>query len=83
MKRFAILVLLASLGLSGCASYYKVTDPSTNKVYYTTDLKRNDGGSTTLKDERTGDMVTVQNSDVQKVNKEEFEAGKNTAPAKP
>jgi hypothetical protein len=73
------LVLAACLG--GCTSYYKVTDPHSNKVYYTTDLKQNDSGSTTLKDARTGNMVTVQNSEVEKINKEEFQSGKQTPPS--
>ena len=32
---------------------------------------------------RTGAEVTVQNSEVHKINKEQYEAGKNTAPAAP
>ena len=73
-----------ALGLvlaSGCTSYYKVTDPSTGKTYYSTEVKQHSSGATTLKDARTGDEVTVQNSDVQKVNKEAYDAGRFTAPA--
>jgi hypothetical protein len=68
------------LGVVGCTSYYRVTDPSTNKVYYTTELKQ-EGGSTTFKDAKTGDSVTVQNVEVRKVSKEDFEAGKSAPPS--
>jgi hypothetical protein len=67
--------------LAGCTNYYKVTDPSTGKVYYSTEVKQRDSGATTLKDARTGDEVTVQNSEVQKIKKEAFEAGKYESPA--
>jgi hypothetical protein len=67
----------------GCTSYYRVHDPTTGKDYYTTELKEKNGGATQLKDARTGGMVTVQNSEVHQINKEEFESGKNTAPAQP
>jgi methionyl-tRNA synthetase len=65
---------------TGCTSYYKVTDPTTGKVYYTTELRKSDGAAT-LKDARTGNTVTVQNSEVATIKKEEFESGKNTPPA--
>jgi hypothetical protein len=62
--------------LSGCTSYYKVTDPTTGKVYYTTQLDHKSSGAATLKDARTGNKVSLQNSEVQKVNKEQYESGK-------
>jgi hypothetical protein len=73
-KRYA-LVLAGSLSLfAGCASpHYQVTDPTSNKVYYTTDLKK-EGGTTTFKDARTGDTVTLQNVEVRDIPKEEFNA---------
>lgn len=79
--------LLAAMTV-GCTTYYKVTDPTTGKVYYTTELEERNSGATTLKDARTGGEVTVQNSEVVKINKEEFETGKvapapATAPAAP
>lgn len=65
----------AAMLLSGCTSYYKVTDPTTSKVYYTTSMKQ-DGGATKLTDAATGAMVTIQNSEVQKVTREEFESNR-------
>ena len=76
MKRAMTAMCLAALMAGGCTSYYKVIDPSTNKTYYTTELRRKDNGATTLKDARTGNMVTIQNSEVEPINKEEFESGK-------
>ena len=67
--------------LAGCTSYYKVTDPTTGRVYYTTELKQKGSGAATLKDARTGNTVTVQSSEVQKIEKKEFEQGKYAEPA--
>ena len=61
---------------AGCTKYYKVTDPTTGKVYYTEDVDRKSGGTATLEDARTGDKVTIQNSEVTEIKKEQFEAGK-------
>jgi hypothetical protein len=60
--------------LAGCTTYYRVTDPSTGKVYYTKDINHRDGGAISLKDAATGDQVTLQSSQVAKVSKEEFES---------
>src|SRR5262245_17598006 len=71
----------AALMITGCTSYYKVTDPTSGRVYYTTQLKQRGSGAAELTDARTGNVVNLQNSEVQQINKEEFEAGKYTAPA--
>ena len=76
--KWAVLaVIVAVLGiatLSGCASYYRVKDPATGAAYYTTDIERSDTGSVTFTDENTGSKVTIQNSEVTEINKEEFKA---------
>ena len=70
-------VVAGSLFLAtGCANYYRVTDPASGKVYYTKDINRRDGGAISLKDAATGDQVTLQNSQVAKVSKEEFETNR-------
>lgn len=66
------------LGLAGCTSYYRITDPSTGKVYYTTELKQD--GSTSFKDARTGDSLTLDNVEVRKISQEEFNADKSAPP---
>ena len=78
MRRLAIAGLLAPAlaALSGCTSYYRVTDPSTNRVYYTSDLQRGYDGSVGFRDARTGNEVTIQNSEVAKVTKEEYETSR-------
>ena len=81
MRRAGSLMVVAVLCVAGCTNYYKVTDPTTNKTYYTTELKTGGSGATTLKDARSGNTVTLQNSDVQTIKKEEFQAGKYAAPA--
>ena len=65
----------------GCSSYYKVTDPTTGRDYYTQELRQGKNGSATLRDGRTGNTVNLQNSEISKVTKEQYEAGRLTAPA--
>ena len=74
-------VCLALLCIGGCTTYYKVTDPTTGKEYYTTELQRKSSGAATLKDARTGDTVNLQNSEISQVTKEQYEAGKYATPA--
>ena len=65
---------------SGCTTYYKVNDPTTGKTYYTTQLQRRSNGNATLRDGRTGNTITLQDSEVAKIRKQEYEAGRATAP---
>ena len=81
MKRKLLGSVVLVISLAGCTNYYKVTDPTTGRVYYTTELSQKGSGASTLKDARTGNTVTVQSSEVQKIEKEEFEKGKYTEPA--
>ena len=76
-KRAVLAVIIAILGiamLSGCASYYKVKDPATGTSYYTTDIDRSGSGSVTFTDDNTGSKVTLQNSEVTEINKEDYKA---------
>ena len=77
MKRKLMATVLAVFflfGLVGCSSYYKVVDPGSGNVYYTTKVKKEAGGAVKLKDAKTGADVTIQNSEVTKVKKDEFKA---------
>ena len=65
----------------GCTTYYKVTDPTTGKTYYTTELKQKGNGSASLKDGRTGNTVNLQNSEISKVSKHDYEAGRYSTAA--
>lgn len=76
--KIRILAVAAALtvliGISACGEYYKVKDPATDKIYYTNELEKQKGGAVTLKDASTGSTVTLQNSEVTEINKEEFKA---------
>ena len=72
----ALLVLASS---TGCTTYYRVTDPTSHKDYYTTETKHV-GSAVTFKDGRTGADVTLQNSEIQTISKEEYDAGRFTKP---
>jgi hypothetical protein len=75
--RTGLGVCLVGVLVGGCGpTYYRVTDPTTNRNYYTTELKQQKGGGVRLKDAGTGRTVTLQNSEVMTVKKEEFETGK-------
>ncbi|MBL8224139.1 MAG: hypothetical protein JNM50_02315 [Chromatiales bacterium] len=75
--RLAILGSMAALG--ACTTYYKVTDPTSQKVYYTTEVDQQKGGSVSLKDASSGAQVTIQNSEVVEISSDEYK----TATAKP
>lgn len=64
------LVFLAS----GCTTYYRITDPVTKRVYYTTDYDRTDSGALAFQDEKSRANVTLQTSEVMEVSRQEFEA---------
>jgi hypothetical protein len=69
---------------TGCAShYYKVTEPISGSVFYTKEIDNEKGGAVKLKDARTGSMVTIQNSEVKEISKQEFFVGINTPTSKP
>jgi hypothetical protein len=81
-----LLVTVASLALAaggGCTSYYRVTDPTTNRVYYTSNLDRRGSGAVRLRDARTGGEVALQNSQVEKISKELFESSKHDSGSAP
>jgi len=81
-KALTAVALVALCAAAGCTNYYKVHDPTSGKTYYTTELQHKSSGTATLKDATTGNKVTLQNSEIDKITKEEFEAGK-AAPAQP
>jgi ABC-type uncharacterized transport system auxiliary subunit len=68
--------LLALLCLGGCTTYYKVADPISGKSYYTTSVDQNKQGVTKLYDARTGSKVTIQNSEITEISKDEYNAAK-------
>jgi len=66
--------------LGGCSSnYYAVKDPVSGNSYYTEDIDEISGGAIQFTDQRTGSMVTIQNSVVKEINEQEYNTGKNSA----
>ena len=69
-----LAVVLAVVVCAGCAgSYYKVTEPSSGKVFYTEEVKRN-GSAVEFKDATSGGVVTLQNSEVTQIDKSAYQA---------
>ena len=75
MKHYAIIILACVLFFCGCAPHFRVTDPSTENVYYTRDIKKLGGGAIRLEDERSGQTVTLQNSEIKEIPKEAYNQG--------
>jgi hypothetical protein len=77
MKRKFVLHCLAcavAFALSGCASYYKVMDPVSGKVYYTEDIDNEANGAIRFKDEVTKTQVTLPESEVMKITEDQYKA---------
>lgn len=60
-------------GLAACAGYYQVKDPSAGSMYYTRYVDVTSGGAVMFEDARTGSKVTLQDSEIKKISKEEFQ----------
>ena len=74
-----VLFLLAA----GCTSYYIVKDPTSGVTYFTKDFDEKKSGAVTLKDEKTGAQVSIQNSEIKKVKKDEYKAAMAAPPPAP
>jgi hypothetical protein len=77
LERFArsdtCLAILLFAG--GCTTYYRVTDQSTRRAYYTTDIDRTDSGAVRFYDEKSRASVTLQSSEIVEISKEAFNSG--------
>jgi hypothetical protein len=74
MKKIMGLVL-GLLLLSGCTSYWMVTDTATKNVYYTEEVQQSRStGAVKFIDAKTGNAVNVQNSEVKEITQDEFKA---------
>jgi hypothetical protein len=60
---------------AGCTTYYRVTDQSTRRSYYTTDIDRTDSGAVRFYDEKSRASVTLQSSEIVEISKEAFNSG--------
>ncbi len=68
------LFILGLLFLVGCGGYWMVTDPHTQKVYYTEVITDGRGGAVRFIDAKTGNDVTLQNIEMKEITKDEFKA---------
>ncbi len=76
MKR--VLALLVVFGaLSGCESYYRITDTESGRQYYTKNslIKRHRGGAIEFEDMHSFKMVNLQSFEKLQVKKEAAVAG--------
>jgi len=67
-----LAIVLAS---AGCTTYYRVTDPSSGRAYYTDEIKRS-GSAVMFHDAKSGSEVTLQASEIKEISSEDFK--KNT-----
>ncbi|MCG6973627.1 MAG: hypothetical protein LJE66_10830 [Desulfobacterales bacterium] len=77
MKQKILTTLLAMLflvGIVGCGSYYMVKDPTSGNVFYTTKIKAEKGGAIMFEDNKTQTSVTLQNSEVKEISKEQYKS---------
>jgi len=74
MKRY-FLILIVCLFAVGCTKYYKITDPASDKTYYTTKIKKKKSGAINVRDESTGNRITLQSSEIEKITKDQFNLG--------
>lgn len=82
-KMFTLaLVVVMMAALSACGGYYRVTDPTSDKVYYTQKVKAEKSGAVMFKDAKTDSDVTLQNSEVEKISKDEFKVNTMAEDAK-
>nr|WP_320015260.1 hypothetical protein [uncultured Desulfobacter sp.] len=66
----SILFCMAACG----GGYYKVKDLHTDKTYYTKQIEQEKNGAVKFEDTHTDSVLTIQNSEITKINKEEFKA---------
>lgn len=59
--------LLILIACSGCARYYKVTEPNGSHEYYTTRVEDQPGGAIKFNDMRTNSRITLQSSEVKEI----------------
>jgi hypothetical protein len=70
----AIALAAIPLGLAACSgTYYMVKDAESGSGYYTTKLNHS-GDAITFKDGKTRSTVTLQNSEVTEITKDQYGA---------
>ena len=72
LRFWALLVVLLA---SGCASYYRITDQSTRRTYFTTDYERTTSGAVQFYDNKSRADVTLQSSEIVEISRDDFDSG--------
>ncbi|BCS52881.1 hypothetical protein [Geobacter sp. SVR] len=81
---YAAALAGAALLSAGCTTYYQVREPAGGRAYYTTDIEETKAGSVKFTDEKSGSTITLQNSEIREIPKEEYEKGiTSSAPGVP
>ena len=73
-RRSAFVCLSAALLLSACGSYYMIKDPQSGKEFYTTSISQRKGQAVVFTDAVSGAKVTLQNSKVSEIPKDQYKA---------
>ncbi|HJT19875.1 MAG TPA: hypothetical protein VJ746_05370 [Nitrospira sp.] len=70
-----LALFVIALAVTACSSYYRVTDPSSGKTYYTQKIgEAGKAGAVKIKDAKTGSTVVLQSSEVKEISSDEYEA---------
>lgn len=80
---WGVMALFVGSLVTACASYYKVTDPVSGRTYYTQDVEHERGGAATFTDAGSSAKITIQNSEVKEITKDEFNVGRLAKETKP
>jgi hypothetical protein len=75
------LALSVAVLIAGCTSYYQIRDPESGRIYYTDDMKTLEGGAVRFTDAQTGSEVTIQDSSIEEISKDEFNIRRYQEPA--
>ena len=71
----SIVLMAGSIGLlAGCSNYYQVRDPQSGNVYYTRLINDRVGGAVSFEDKLTGRDVTLQTSEIAKIDGDLYKA---------
>ena len=65
---------LTALLLCGCTNYYMVKDIQTGKVFYSNAILQEKGQAVVFKEIGSGAQVTLQNSKVTQISKDQYQA---------
>ena len=70
----AMLVVVMLVGCVGCA-YYRVTDPTTDKIYYTRHLQESSAGSVKFQEAETDKTVILDTAEIEQISEDEYNVG--------